>query len=121
MDSRKAGPNPKLFGEVVADKEMRVSPERRDSCFLTSLFTWEARVGAASDGVAAPEDEVAFLGAMEVCLVEKRGVAEIKEGLRAMEVQSFKTIKRKMAKEGSFYKKIGHCSQGTARATFQMP
>ena len=50
-----------------------MSPDISCSCFLTNFFTCDERVGASSDGVAMPEEEEAFLGAMAKKEFKNRG------------------------------------------------
>ena len=65
-DSKNAGPNPRLLGELVGGRVMKMSPDMWFSKRLSNFFTWEEREGArASPCVEVVlDDEAIFLGAM---------------------------------------------------------
>ena len=75
MDSKKAGPSPRLLGELVEEREIKMSPEMCCSYRLINFFTCDERVGveASPDGAAVPEEEADFLGAMAKDWLENRG------------------------------------------------
>ena len=66
MDSKKAGPSPRLLGELVEEREMKISPETCCSYCLINFFTCDERVGvkASPGGAVVPEEEADFLGAI---------------------------------------------------------
>ena len=52
VDSKNAGPNPKLLGEMVEGRDPKMSVVKSSSYFLMHFFTCDERVGAVVSSCA---------------------------------------------------------------------
>ena len=48
VDSKKARPNPRDFGETIVGKGMKILVQKSDSCFFRYFVTWNDKPGAAA-------------------------------------------------------------------------
>ena len=107
MDSKKASPSPRLLGELVEEREMKMSPEMCCSYRLINFFTCDERVGVevSSGGVVVPEEETDFLGAMTKDGFGNRG--DLQKIRRSYGGSEIKIVRQNWLRKETFIRRMG--------------